>query len=192
MTDYKLANDSILSRIASDDRQAVEECINKYGNLVWSITLNYLCSRAEAEDVVQDIFIDVWKHAGRFDPQKSGEANFIAMIARRRLIDSLRKSNRRPQTQFLDDITGKFSNDADKKLQNYIEFKDIFQKLNCLKLQQRQVIQMSVCDGMSQTEIAETTGLPVGTVKSLIRRGFQKLRTIISAETENTTVQSYL
>lgn len=182
------AENSILKRIASNDKTAVEECLSKYGNLVWSIALNFLHSRTEAEDAVQDIFIDIWKYAGRFDAEKSGESHFISLIARRRLIDRLRKSNRQPKTFFFDEISQDFHADSDKKLQNYIEAKEAVQQLNLLKPQQRQVIQMAFYGGMSQTEIAETIGLPLGTVKSLIRRGFQKIRAAIPVEVNNSSV----
>lgn len=177
---------SILQRIAVEDKTAVEECLDKYGRLVWSLALNFLTSREDAEDAVQDIFIDIWKYAGRFDAEKSGEANFISLIARRRLIDRLRKSSRQPQTFFSEEILQNHSADFDKKLQNYIEAKEAVQHLNRLNPQQRKVIQMSIYSGMSQSEIAEETGLPLGTVKSLIRRGFQKIRETFPIEVNNT------
>ncbi len=125
---------------------------------------------------MQDIFIDIWKYAGRFDAEKSGEASFISLIARRRLIDRLRKSNRQPQTFFSEEVIQNHSGNFGKKLQTYIEAKEVIQHLNRLKPQQQQVIRMSICGGMSQSEIAEAIGLPLGTVKSHIRRGFQKIR----------------
>ncbi len=183
-------NTSILQRIAVEDKMAVEECLDKYGKLVWSIALNFLNSREDAEDAVQDIFIDIWKYAGRFDAEKSGEANFISLIARRRLIDRLRKSNRQPQTFFSEEILQNHSGEADKKLQIYIEAKEVVQHLNRLNPQQRRVIQMSIYSGMSQSEIAEECGLPLGTVKSLIRRGFQKIRDTFPIEVNNSRLMT--
>lgn len=176
---------SILQRIAVEDKLAVEECLNKYGKLVWSLALNFLNSRDDAEDAVQDIFIDIWKFAGRFDAEKSGEASFISMIARRRLIDRLRKSSRQPETSFSEEILQNHSGEAEKKLQTYIEAKEAVQHLNRLNPQQQQVIRMSIYGGMSQSEIAEACGLPLGTVKSLIRRGFQKIRDTFPIEVDN-------
>lgn len=176
---------SILQRIAVEDKSAVEECLNKYGKLVWSLALNFLNSREDAEDAVQDIFIDIWKYAGRFDAEKSGEANFISLIARRRLIDRLRKSNRQPKTFFSEEVLQNHSGEAEKKLQTYIEAKEAVQQLKWLNPQQRQVIQMSIYGGMSQSEIAKACGLPLGTVKSLIRRGFQKIRQTFPIEVNN-------
>lgn len=176
---------SILQRIAAQDKTAVGDCLDKYGKLVWSIALNFLSSREDAEDAVQDIFIDIWKYAGRFDEEKSGEANFISLIARRRLIDRLRKSNRQPKTFFSEEVLQNQSSEADKKLQIYIEAKEAVHYLKQLNPQQQQVIKMSIYGGMSQSEIAEECGIPLGTVKSLIRRGFQKIRDAFPIEVAN-------
>ncbi len=167
---------SILHRIAVNDKQAVEDCLHKYGNLVWSLALNFTSSREDAEDAVQDIFIDVWKYAGRFDETKSAEVSFISLIARRRLIDLFRKQKRQPETCVSEEILQNSSNGYDAKIQTQIEAKQAIQYLNKLKPQQRKLVQMAIYGGMSQSEIAETTGLPLGTVKSHIRRGFQKIR----------------
>ncbi|MBA3634092.1 MAG: sigma-70 family RNA polymerase sigma factor [Acidobacteria bacterium] len=176
---------SILQRIAQKDKTAVEECFGSYGGLVWSIAKKFTNSREDAEDAVQDIFIDIWKYAGRFDAAKSAESSFIVLLARRRLIDRLRKFNRQPKVFFLDEIANNQSDGWEKKLQMQIEIQQAVQELNKLNPQQRKVVQMVIYAGMTQSEIAETTGLPLGTVKSLIRRGFQKIRQSYSIEVEN-------
>ena len=167
---------SILHRIAVNDKHAVEDCLNKYGNLVWSLALNFTNSREDAEDAVQDIFIDVWKYAGRFDETKSAEVSFVSLIARRRLIDLLRRHKRQPETYVSEEILQNSPDGYDTNIQNQIEAKQAIQYLNKLNPQQRKLVQMAIYGGMSQSEIAETTGLPLGTVKSHIRRGFQKIR----------------
>ena len=65
--------DFVLTRIAAGDAAAVQECIDRYGNLVWTIARRFTRSTAEAEDAVQDVFIDLWKSAGRFDPSRASE-----------------------------------------------------------------------------------------------------------------------
>ena len=88
---------TILQRIASGDSLAVQECLDTYGGLIWSLARRMLPDVNEAEDAVQEIFIEIWKTAERFDESKSSETTYVAMIARRRLIDRLRKSN--PSTE---------------------------------------------------------------------------------------------
>ena len=92
------ATESILERIAAGDANAVQECMDLYGNLVWSLARRFTRSAAEAEDAVQEVFLDVWKSAARFDAKRASEKTFVAMIARRRLIDLLRRTEAR---QFL-------------------------------------------------------------------------------------------
>src|ERR1700733_12777814 len=87
---------SVLQRIASGDPAAVRECIDQYGPLVWSIARRLSRSPADAEDATQEIFLDIWKSAGRYDPSQGSDKVFIATIARRRLIDRLRKSGAEP------------------------------------------------------------------------------------------------
>jgi len=96
--------DSILQRIAAGDQQAVSECIDTYSDLIWSLARRFLRSQQDAEDVVQDIFIELWSSADRFDPAKAGETTFVAMIARRRIIDRIRKLGRQPQMDDVDEI----------------------------------------------------------------------------------------
>ena len=170
---------SILQRIAGQDKAAVGECLDAYGKLIWALAKKYTRTPQDAEDAVQDIFIDVWKYAARFDAGKSPECAFVVLIARRRLIDRLRKSNLQPQTVLFEEAMQNRSSDADKKLHMFLEVRCLVKALNRLGLQQKQIVQMSIYGGMSHSEIAQTTGLPLGTVKSQIRRGFQKMRETI-------------
>ena len=77
-----MSNEAILNRIANGDQDAVQECLKTYGGLVWSLARRMLRNSDDAEDAVQEIFVDIWKNAGRFDPSQSSETTFIAMIAR--------------------------------------------------------------------------------------------------------------
>src|SRR5215813_5986353 len=88
---------ALLARVASGDRGAVRDCIARYGGLVWSIARRF--EGADAEDAVQEIFLDLWKSAARFDPRIASESAFVAMITRRRLIDRRRTRRRRPTTE---------------------------------------------------------------------------------------------
>ena len=87
--------ESTLQRIAAGDGASVQECLDRYGGLVWSIARRLAPTAQDAEDAVQEIFLDVWRNAGRFDPEIGSEATFIATIARRRLLDQRRRASRR-------------------------------------------------------------------------------------------------
>ena len=87
---------SVLQRIASGDSDAVRECIEQYGALVWSLARRLSRTASDAEDATQEIFLDIWRSASRFDATQGSDKVFIAMIARRRLIDRLRKTTAEP------------------------------------------------------------------------------------------------
>ena len=162
---------AILKRIADGDSQAVEECLDKYGGLVWSIARQMLRNTDDAEDAVQEIFVDVWKNSGRFDESLSSETTFIAMIARRRLIDRIRYSSRRISAESLDDVLLEPFNRADKQIQTNIEAQQAAEAMKSLKPEQQQVLRLSIIQGMSHQEISQATGMPLGTVKTHVRRG---------------------
>lgn len=167
---------AILQRIANGDAAAVRDCLDKYGGLVWSIARKMLRNSDEAEDAVQEIFIDVWKNAERFDESRSSETTFIAMIARRRLIDKIRYSTRRLSADSLDDVLLEPFTRADKDLQISIEAKEAAEAMRNLRPEQQQVLRLSIIQGMSHQEIAEATGMPLGTVKTHARRGILQVR----------------
>ncbi len=133
----------------------------------------------DAEDAVQEIFIDIWKNAERFDAAQASETTFIAMIARRRLIDRLRKSQRQPQVNSIEEMTVEPARAQDKQMQASVEAKQAAEAMNALRPEQRRVLQLSIYQGMSHQEIADATGMPIGTVKSHARRGLMQIREVL-------------
>ncbi|NNF05416.1 MAG: RNA polymerase sigma factor [Candidatus Eisenbacteria bacterium] len=161
--------------MASGQSNAVQECMDTYGGLVWSLALRFCPSRDDAEDAVQEIFVELWKSASRFDANQASEKGFIAMIARRRLIDRLRKAGRRPETTPIDEHGDRIP-DESVKIENDAEAAIAANVLKDLKKEQRTAIELAVLDGMTHREVAETMRLPLGTVKSHIRRGLNLIR----------------
>lgn len=166
----------ILQRIANGDGSAVQDCLNKYGGLIWSIARKMLRHSNEAEDAVQEIFVDIWKNARRFDESRSSETTFIAMIARRRLIDRIRYSSRRISADSLDDVLLEPFSRSDKDVQMGIEAEQAAEAMRNLRPEQQQVLRLSIIQGMSHQEISEATGMPLGTVKTHARRGILQVR----------------
>ena len=174
--------DSILPRIADGDRSAVPECISRYGGLIWTLARRRLASREDAEDVVQEVFVDLWRSADRFDPQVAEEITFVAMIARRRVIDRLRRGAESRQTSSIDEAGAAELPDpagdaaVGRRLELGEEARLADEQLAQLKPEEQQVLRLSIFDSLSHSAIAEQTGLPLGTVKSHIRRGLDSLR----------------
>jgi RNA polymerase sigma factor (sigma-70 family) len=169
----------VLKRIALGEKAAVQECLDSYGGLVWSLARRMSPNAEEAEDAVQEIFIDIWKNAARFDESQASETTFIAMIARRRLIDRLRKTNRRPNTDSLEDILTEPVNSRDKDLQMSVEAQEAAQAMKNLRPEQRQILHLSIVQGYSHQEIADALAMPLGTVKTHARRGLLQVRELL-------------
>ena len=167
---------AILNRIAAGDATAVEDCLNAYGGLVWSLARRMLRNSDDAEDVVQEIFVEIWKNAERFDPSQASETTFIAMIARRRIIDRIRYAARRISADSLDDILTEPGTRADRDMQVSVEAREAAKALDEIRPEQRQVLQLSIVHGLSHQEISEATGMPLGTVKTHARRGLVQVR----------------
>ncbi len=178
---------AILKRIAIGDATAVQDCLNTYGGLVWSLARRMLRNSEDAEDTVQEIFVDIWKNAERFDPLQSSETTFVAMIARRRIIDRIRYMNRRLSPDSLDDILAEPGTRADRDMQTSFEAREAAKALDALRPEQRQVLQLSIVQGLSHQEISDTTGMPLGTVKTHARRGIMQAREILGVSGTSTT-----
>jgi RNA polymerase sigma factor (sigma-70 family) len=167
----------LLPRIASGDSDAIDECIERYGGLVWSLARRLSPSVADAEDAVQEIFLDLWKNAERFREEVAGESTFVAMLARRRLIDRLRKSRRELESQPIDEMALQHAAPTQALPAELAE--EGARATACLeqlRSDERKVLELSIYHGLPQSRIAEQTGLPLGTVKTLARRGLSQLR----------------
>lgn len=143
---------------------------------MWSIASKMLRNSDEAEDAVQEVFVDIWKNAGRFDESQASETTFIAMIARRRIIDRIRYSTRRISADSLDDVLLEPFTRSDKAMQMSVEANEAAEAMRKLRPEQQQVLRLSIIQGMSHQEIADATGMPIGTVKTHARRGLMQVR----------------
>ncbi len=167
-----MITEPVLGRVAAGDPNAVRECLARYGGLVWSIARRF--EGADAEDAVQEIFLDLWKSAARFDPGIATESAFVAMIARRRLIDRKRTRGRRPTIDPVHELPAVASDHSGPD--TCAEANQAARALDQLRPEQRQVLLMSTAGGMSHNEIAAQTGMPLGTVKAHARRGLMSIR----------------
>lgn len=172
-------SETILQRIASGDSNAVEECLDQYGGLVWSLARRMLPDVNEAEDAVQEIFVEIWKNAERFDENKSSETTFVAMIARRRLIDRLRKVTRKPGIDSLEDILIEPSKNENLAMETKVDADQASVAMRALKPDQQKVLQLSIVQGYSHQEISDVLKIPLGTVKTHARRGLIEVRQIL-------------
>jgi RNA polymerase sigma-70 factor (ECF subfamily) len=169
----------LLRRVAGGDGSAVQDCLSTYGGLVWSIARKMLGPSRDAEDAVQEIFIELWRMAHRFDETRGTESQFVAMLARRRVIDRVRKIERRPDHEGLPEGLQDEGRDQVEAAELSEEAARAREAMTRLSEDQQQVLQLAVVQGLSHAEVARATAMPLGTVKTHARRGLIRLRELL-------------
>jgi len=168
----------VLLRVARGDAAAFPACIDCFGPLVWTLARQVLANRSDAEEAVQEAFAEIWRVAARFDPSIASARSFVATIARRRLIDRGRlrqRFDRDSGGQLSETAPAKSADPADAIAQD--EFgRTAMEEFERLRPEQQKVIRLSVHAGWTHERIAEHLGMPVGTVKTHLRRGLLELR----------------
>ncbi len=176
----------ILTRIAAGDTGAVAACIDEYGGMVAALAARYLRQLGlDQDDAVQEIFVEVWKHAGRYDPSLGTEASFIATIAHRRLIDRQRRHSSHPSvvsaTLPLDGAVRTPPVDAVGHGQSELtrEASEAFEQLTP---DERQVVWLAICQGYSHERTSTALRTPLGTVKTRLRRALVRMRAFLEQQ----------
>jgi len=169
----------LLQRVAAGDKSAVRECIDRFGGLVWALARRMSPAGSEAEDAVQEIFMDLWRSSARFDPSIASEPAFVTMIARRRLIDRRRRRQRAPVTESFGESPTPAEPAAASRVESCAEASLAANALAQLRPEQRMVLVLSTCHGLSHEEIASTVNMPLGTVKAHARRGLLRVREML-------------
>lgn len=175
------SNTGVLQRVAAGEPDSVKLCLNQFGGLVWSLARKFCYNPTDAEDAVQEIFTEIWSKADRYDAGVASESTFITMIARRRLIDMLRKRGRTPRHGTLDDIQVQAEPET-SNIETDEEVQRINEVIDTLKPQQRIALRMAIYESCTHATIAQEMDLPLGTVKTNIRRGLQRVRDILNVE----------
>ena len=166
----------LMRSVASGNRGALAELYSRTSAKLFGICLRVLGSEAEAEEVLQEIYLTVWDKAGRFDEGKASPITWLAVLARNKAIDRLRV--RRIATDPIEKASG--VRDDNPSALDVLETAQEQQRLaGCLDEldeQQRAMIRSAFLDGATYPELAEREGVPLGTMKSWIRRGLLRLR----------------
>jgi RNA polymerase sigma-70 factor (ECF subfamily) len=177
-------SESVLKRIAKGDERAVAQCMDEFGNLVWALARRLSRTRADAEDAVQEIFTDLWRSAGRFDPQQGSEKVFVTTIARRRLIDRMRRSAHQPGGEPVESLDVIGWAEPGTRAEVCVEAERAARAVARLRPEQQKVLELGILAGLSHSEIAAATGMPLGTVKTNMRRGLLQVRELMDVVVE--------
>jgi len=174
-TDTDLA---LVSGVRSGDESAMARLYDKYASIVYSVALRVLGDTGVAEDVLQEVFMQLWRNPGVFDSNRGNLAAWLSVIARNRAIDNLRK--RRPETD-IDDIVVSVVPDLASDAERSRAMQKVRGTLGSMPENQRTALEMAYFEGLSHSEIAAKTGEPLGTIKTRIRTALLVLRKAFEA-----------
>lgn len=166
----------LILSVRSGDQRAMGDLYDRYSSLVYSVALRVLGEAGAAEDVLQEVFMQLWRRPASFDAARGSLAPWLAVIARNRAIDALRK--RKPETD-LDDVIVSVEPDLAGAAERNRAAEQIRRKLGEMPELQRSAIEMAFFEGLTHSEIAAKTGTPLGTIKTRIRNALISLRTAI-------------
>jgi RNA polymerase sigma-70 factor (ECF subfamily) len=174
----ELDDGRLISAIRAGSEDAMAHIYDRYSSIVYSVALRVLGESAAAEDILQEVFLQLWRNPSSFDAARGNLAPWLAVITRNRAIDILRK--RRPQTEIGDatvSVEFDLANDAERKRVTT----KIRSTLQQMPAAQRSALEMAYFEGYSHSEISEKTGEPLGTIKTRIRTGLMLLRKAIES-----------
>lgn len=169
---------SLITAMRSADQSAMAALYDRYSSIVYAVALRVLQDTGAAEDVLQDIFMQLWRNPGLFDASRGNMAAWLAVIARHRAIDALRR--RRPENDIADIVVSvetDFAGEADRSR----AMDRVRGALQTMPVPQRSALEMAYFEGLTHNEIAEKTGEPLGTIKTRIRTGLLSLRRVLAA-----------
>ena len=184
----------LLARAGLGDRAAFATLYERTSAHLFAVVLRINRDRAQAEDILQEVYVNVWRSAQSFDAAQSQPLTWLTSVARNRAIDSLRRAQSQPQIQAAHSSGGDDAEDADvydqladesagplELLSRASDARALTQCMEGLNAQQRQSVALAFFDGLSHAEVAEQLRQPLGTVKSWVRRALMALKGCLEA-----------
>jgi RNA polymerase sigma-70 factor, ECF subfamily len=178
---------ALLQRMAARDERALGELYDRHGRTAYALVYAIVGERADADEVVADVFKQAWHSAAQFEPARGSVGSWLATIARTRALDLVRARGRRSRVLeraalFSED--GVVAEPPDRDVERADARRLVTRALADLSAPQRRAIELAYFGGLTQSEIAAQLGEPLGTVKTRIRDGMAKLRTLLAGEGE--------
>lgn len=179
----------LLERIVRGERQGLKTLYDALASRVLALALRLLRDRNDAEEIVQETFVEVWRRAAEYDPRRGDVTAWVMTIARTRALDRLRASGRAARVR--EEAAGEpviIPAAPGLELAEHRQARErILRALEAIPAEQRRMIELAYYDGLTQTEIAALTGDPLGTVKTRMRLGMQKLAVLLGELREDAT-----
>jgi RNA polymerase sigma-70 factor (ECF subfamily) len=175
---------ALIRRMADADETALGALYDQWNRSLYSLVLHLLKDADEAEDVVEETFWQAWRKASTYEPARGAVSTWLLTIGRRKALDRLRARKRHREDPILGERTFADLPSPDPDPVQDVEVKEIREKVRAalleLPAEQREVLELGYFNGLSQSEIADATGQPLGTVKTRMRLAMQKLREPLS------------
>ena len=167
----------LVTAVRAGDQGAMAALYDRYSSIVYSVALRVLQDAGSAEDVLQDIFMQLWRNPGAFDSSRGSLAAWLAVITRNRSIDALRR--RRPESN-IEDVVVSVEADLASEAERSRAMGKVRSVLEAMPAAQRSALEMAYFEGLTHSEIAAKTGEPLGTIKTRIRTGLLLLRKVFA------------
>ncbi len=186
-TYHTYSDESLLALIEEQDVAAYEQLYDRHAQTIYGLILRIVRSQTIAEEVLQEVFWQIWKNAGKFKNRGAAKA-WIFRIARNRSLDELRRQKVRPQTAEKIEVetvihnAGSHHQSAAQEAERQHNAERIQHALRNIPEEQRTCFELAYFEGLSQREIAKEINIPVGTVKSRMRIGLEKLERLLRSE----------
>jgi RNA polymerase sigma-70 factor, ECF subfamily len=170
-------------RLQAGDQRALGELYDRYTPLLYPVALRILRSASDAEDVLQEAWLQVWKRVVTYDPRRGTVAAWLLTVTRSRALDRYRSLSSRKRAENEENFEPQQPAPGPSNMSLHNELHDRVQNaLDALQPKQREVLEIAYFEGLSQSEIADRLGAPLGTVKSWTRQGLMRLRELLPKE----------
>jgi RNA polymerase sigma-70 factor (ECF subfamily) len=174
----QVTDSTLMSQIRAGDEDALGALHDRYAQVVYSVALRVLGETTQAEDILQEIFLQLWRNPQTFDSSRGSLGAWLAVIARHRAIDHLRR--RRPETD-IEDVVVAVDSKLEQTADRNIAIEKVRSAVERLPVEQRTPLEMAFFQGLTHSEIAAKTGEPLGTIKTRIRAALIALRKVLVA-----------
>jgi RNA polymerase sigma factor (sigma-70 family) len=175
----QISDEELVSLVAGSDDQALAELYDRFGRVAYGLALRILRDEALAQDAVQDAFLGVWRSADRYLPERAKVSTWILTLVHRRAVDLVRREDRRrgeplddaPEPIALSTVEGEATLGFQRRV--------VQEALKGLPAEQREALELAYYGGLTQSELAERLGQPLGTIKSRMFTGLSRLRDLL-------------